>query len=169
MAIKTVDIADAGVVESIRSNMAVVTNKANGLQNYIYNTYSTYQGDNRYIRLIELKDTGRIDALVGISKNHGNSFGYYLVHSALDAKGSKFFTACKLISYDTLLDGRVSFGYTYDDSGNIDIYLHSEMSYYMISVKTVSLLDISTSVTNIGFPMSLLKEEPEGVTWTQAL
>ena len=31
MAIKTVDIADAGVVESIRSKMAVVTETANGL------------------------------------------------------------------------------------------------------------------------------------------
>ena len=168
MAIKTVDIADAGVVESIRSNMAVVKNKANGLQNYIYNTYSTYQGDSEYFHLIELKNKGTLDAIVGISKNHTNSFYYYLIHAALDTSGSMIFVVRKLLSYGSVLDGKISFGYTSDGNGNADIYLHiTEQQYYMISVKTLSWLANSTNGKDSGFPLSGLSGEPEAVTWVQ--
>ena len=57
MAIKTIDIADAGVVESIRSNMAVVTDSAKGL--FPSNDYNV--GPRRYNlppkNLIEIGDT----------------------------------------------------------------------------------------------------------------
>lgn len=57
MAIKTVDIADAGVVERIRSNMAVVTDSAKGL--FPSNDYNV--GPRRYNllpkNLIEIGDT----------------------------------------------------------------------------------------------------------------
>ena len=82
MAIKTVDIADAGVVESIRSNMAAVTETANGLMEMSFKKTGPKPVSISLTGLYQIADTSvnwYQNASVFVLMNHSHACTLYLM------------------------------------------------------------------------------------------